>query len=159
MTNICIIAGLTKKRVIGKEGKLPWHIPEDLKNFKKLTSGQVVVMGRKTFESILSFLGKPLPNRVNIVVSRTMEGKKGIGICRSFEEAMEQAKLFGKDIFIIGGTSMFAEGLKVADKLFLSWVKKAYEGDVYFPEFDMNDWEVIEEKDFGEFVLKVYSRK
>lgn len=152
---IALIAGLTKNRIIGKGGSLPWHIPEDLKNFKRLTSGHTIIMGRKTYESI----GRPLPNRNNIVVSRTMEPKEGIEVCSSFEEAMDKAGQKEGDTFIIGGTSMFAEGLAVADTLYLSWVKKDYEGDTYFPAFDANDWEMTEEKDFDDFVFTAYKRK
>jgi len=152
---ISVIAGLTKKRIIGKNGTLPWHISEDLKNFKRVTEDSTIVMGRKTYESI----GGPLPNRHNIIVSSTMTPKEGIEISKSFEEAMEKAKEQNNEIFIIGGTSMFAKGLEVADRLYLSWVKEEYEGDTYFPEFNLNAWNIKEEKDFGEFVFIEYSRK
>jgi len=151
---ISIIAGMTASRIIGLEGKLPWNIPEDLKNFKRLTSNSVVIMGRKTYESI----GRPLPNRENIVVSRTMEETSGIVVCRSFEEAITKAKSFGKEVFLIGGNSIYREGLKVADKMYLSWIKKEYSGDTYFPEFDSSLWKVVKSQDFGEFVLKEYER-
>jgi len=144
MNKISIIAGMTQERVIGKDGMLPWNIPEDLRNFRKYTSGNVVVMGRKTYESIISYLGKPLPNRENIVVSRTMEVKEGIHVCRSFEEAMDTAQGFGKEVFIIGGTSLFVKGLEVADRLVLSWIKKDYPGDAYFPSFDVTKWKVVD---------------
>jgi len=152
---IALIAGLTKNRIIGKDGSLPWHIPEDLRNFKQLTSGHTIIMGRKTYESI----GRPLPNRNNIVVSRTMEAADGIEVCSSFEEAMGKARQKEGDTFIIGGTSMFAEGLAVADTLYLSWIKKDYEGNIYFPAFDVNDWKMTEEKDFDDFVFTAYKRK
>jgi len=152
---IALIAGLTKNRIIGKDRSLPWHIPEDLRNFKRLTSGHTIIMGRKTYESI----GRPLPNRNNIVVSRTMEAADGIEVCSSFEAAMDKAGQKEGDTFIIGGTSMFAEGLTVADTLYLSWIKKDYEGDTYFPAFDINDWEMTEEKDFDDFVFTAYKRK
>jgi len=133
-----LIAAMTKKRVIGKDNKLPWHISEDLKNFKRLTSGNTVIMGRKTFDSI----GKPLPNRHNIVVSRSVSAIDGVDVCHSFEDAVEKAKSYGKDIFVIGGNSMYGLALPMADKMFISHVKKEYEGDAYFPDWNQDEWEV-----------------
>jgi len=152
---IGIIAALDEKRVIGKDGKLPWHISEDLKNFKRLTSGSTVIMGRKTFESI----GKPLPNRNNIVVSTTMQPTEGLDVCTSLPGAIEKAKSYGQDIFIIGGARAYEEGLNVADKLFLSYVKGVHDGDTYFPEFNEEDWIVESREAFDEFELVVYVRK
>lgn len=152
---ICIIAALTKDRVIGKGGKLPWHISEDLKNFKRLTSGNTVVMGRRTFESI----GRPLPNRNNVVLSSSMPPTEGVDVCRTFEAAMQVAKSHGKDVFVIGGARVYRDALPFAEKMYLSWVKGDYEGDTYFPEFDESEWEVERREDRGEFELVVYGRK
>ena len=151
---ISIIAALTSERVIGKDNKLPWHISDDLRNFKSLTSGNTVVMGRKTFESI----GRPLPNRNNVVVSSTLQPSEGIFVCRSLEDAIETSKNFGKEIFIIGGSNIYAQSLEFADRMYLSYVKKNYEGDTFFPEFDESDWRVVERQDFPEFELVVYER-
>jgi dihydrofolate reductase len=151
---IAIIAALTRRRVIGKDGRLPWSIPDDLKNFRRLTDGKTVVMGRKTFESI----GRPLPNRHNIVVSRDLEPRHGIEVCRSFDEAIEKGKAHGTDIFVIGGAAMYQAALRIADRLYLSWVKKDYDGDAFFPEFDGRGWSIIEEKDHPDFVFTVYGR-
>jgi len=150
-----IIAAMTKKRVIGKDNKLPWHISEDLKNFKRLTTGNTIIMGRKTYDSI----GKPLPNRHNIVVSRTVSSIDGADVCHSFDEAIEKAKSYGKDIFIIGGSSMYTLALPIADKMFISHVKQEVEGDAFFPEYDESDWEVESKEDHEEFELVVYVRK
>lgn len=148
---IIIISGMTKKRVIGKDDKLPWNIPEDLKNFKEITSGNTVIMGRKTFESI----GKALPNRNNIVISKTMqpidESEFGIDICADVSEALAKAKEYKKDIFIIGGANIYKEFLPYADRLYLSLIKKEYDGNVFFPKYDENEWEEIEKKEFNEF--------
>jgi len=152
---IYIIAAMTKNRVIGKDNKLPWHISEDLKNFKRLTTGNTVIMGRKTFDSI----GKPLPNRHNVVVSRSVSVIEGVDVCHSFEEAMEKAKSYGKDIFVIGGGSVYALALPIADKMFISHVKKEYDGDTFFPEFNEADWDVESSEDHEEFELVVYVRK
>ncbi len=152
--SVNIIAALTEDRVIGIDNALPWRIPEDLKNFKRLTSGNTVVMGRKTFESI----GKPLPDRNNIVISRSLNSVEGAVVCSSFEEALEKAKSFNVDVFIIGGASIYELALPLADKMFLSFVKGQYEGDTFFPVFDESDWIVDSREDYGEFELVVYSR-
>ena len=150
-----IIAAMTKDRVIGKENKLIWNIPVDLKNFRNITSGNTVIMGRKTFESI----GNPLPNRHNIVVSSSMQHVDGIDVCKDIKEALAKAKEYGKEIFIIGGSSIYRQTVPFADKMYISWVKKYYHGDAYFPDFDIVEWEVIEEKNFPEFDFVVYKRR
>jgi len=158
--SITIIAALTKDRVIGKDNNLPWHISEDLQNFKKLTSGNTVVMGRKTYESI----GKPLPNRKNIVVSRSVSSIEGVDVCSSLEDAIEKAKSYGKEIFIIGGASIYEMAIPLADKMYLSYVKVNYKGDTYFPKFDKDVWDVVSERTYNEgkdeeFNLVIYKRK
>ncbi|MBS3136179.1 dihydrofolate reductase [Candidatus Woesearchaeota archaeon] len=150
-----IIAAMTKDRVIGKDNKLIWNIPVDLKNFRNITSGNTVIMGRKTFESI----GNPLPNRHNIVVSSSMQHVDGIDVCKDIKEALAKAKEYGKEIFIIGGSSIYRQTVPFADKMYISWVKKYYHGDAYFPDFDIVEWEVIEEKNFPEFDFVVYKRR
>jgi len=152
---INIIAAMAKNRVIGCDNKLPWHISDDLKNFKKLTSGNVVIMGRKTFESI----GKPLPNRVNIVVSSSMPEKEGIIVCKSVNDAIQKAKTYDKEIFIIGGATVYEQTIPWADRMYLSYVKGNYEGDALFPKFDESKWKVVEKTDFPEFELIVYVKK
>ena len=152
---ISIIAAMTKKRVIGIKHKLPWNIPEELKNFKRLTSGNTVIMGRKTFESI----GRPLPNRNNIVVSRSMQASEGITVCGDLNEAVEKGKSFGKEIFIIGGASIYEQAIEFADKMYLSFVKKDVEGDAYFPEFNQDEWSVEKKEEHPEFELVVFVRK
>ncbi|PJC82534.1 hypothetical protein CO006_03210, partial [Candidatus Roizmanbacteria bacterium CG_4_8_14_3_um_filter_35_14] len=123
---INIIAAIGKNRELGKDNKLLWHIPEDFKRFKKITEGQVVIMGRKTFES----LGRPLPNRINIVVTRNRAWTPlGCLASNSIEEAIEKAKRnlpAGRQVFIIGGGEIYRQGMKYADKLYLTLVDKDY---------------------------------
>ncbi|MBI2547884.1 dihydrofolate reductase [Candidatus Woesearchaeota archaeon] len=152
---IALIAALTHNRVIGKDNKLIWHIPEDLKNFKKLTSGNTIIMGRKTYASI----GRPLPNRVNIVVSRSLPQQEGITVCKTIPEAIATAKQRGKDTFIIGGETIYRQTIALVDRLYLSWVKQEYDGDAYFPEFHENEWNILTKEEYPEFVLMVYERK
>lgn len=149
---------MTKDRVIGRNNSLPWNIPEDMQNFKNLTSGKTVIMGRKTFESIPEKF-RPLPNRHNIIVSRNMSLQPGIDVCKSVHEAIEKAKSYGKETFIIGGSSIYEQTLPLADKMYLSLVKKKYEGDSYFPNFNKDGWIVESRKDFQEFELLTYVRK
>lgn len=152
---INIIAAMAKNRVIGCDNKLPWHIADDLKNFKKLTSGNVVIMGRKTFESI----GRSLPNRVNIVISSSMTSTEGIIICKTLEEALQKAKSYGKEIFIIGGATVYQQTIPLADKMYLSYVKGEYQGDALFPEFDESKWRIASRTNFPEFELVEYVKK
>jgi dihydrofolate reductase len=152
---ICIIAAMDKNRVIGKDNKLPWRISDDLKNFKKLTTGNTVIMGRKTFESI----GRPLPDRNNVVISTSMSQTAGIDVCNSFEESIMKAKSYGKDIFIIGGAAVYEQAVPLADKMYISYVKGEYNGDVFFPEFEEKEWHVEKKEEHAEFELLIYVRK
>ncbi len=155
---IAIIVGMTKNRVIGKGNNLPWHISEDLKNFKKITSGNTVIMGRKTYDSILSMIGHPLPNRNNIVISRSLLDER-VTVCGSVEEAVGKGRSLEKDIFVIGGATIYKLFLPIVDKKYISWIKKDYEGDVYFPKFNLDEFEVETTQDFGDFEFMVYKRK
>lgn len=130
---INLIAALSTNRVIGKDGGFPWHITADLKHFKELTVGNTVIMGRKTFESI----GKPLPNRTNIVITRDRDfSAEGCRIVHSLEEAIDMAREFGKgDIFIIGGGQVYEQAMRFADKLILTLVHKEFDGDTFFPDY------------------------
>lgn len=139
---ISIIAALgDKNRVIGKDNKLLWHIKADLQRFKKLTHGHAVIMGRKTMDSILEYLGTPLPRRVNIVITRNEEySHHGVIRASSIEDAIAKAKSIEdvneeKEIFIAGGAEIYKEALKYADRLYLTLVKTDVEGDAYFPEY------------------------
>ena len=130
---ISIICAIGKNRGIGKDNKLLWHIPEDLRHFKKITTGSVIIMGGKTFESI----GKPLPNRTNIVVTRD-KGLKAEGclLKYSLEDVIEEAKAYkNKEVFIIGGGEIYKQSIAHADKLYLTIVDEETEADTFFPDY------------------------
>ncbi len=128
---ISLIAALAENRAIGKDNKLLFRIPEDLKRFKKLTSDHPIIMGRKTYESI----GRPLPNRTNIVVTRNKSYKAaGCIVVSSIKEALR--RVHGeKEILVIGGGQIYAETIKDADKLYLTIVEGNYDADTFFPEY------------------------
>ncbi|MDD3967017.1 MAG: dihydrofolate reductase [Candidatus Neomarinimicrobiota bacterium] len=152
---VIIIAALSPTGIIGKGNELPWHIPEDLQHFKLQTSGQTVIMGENTFHS----MGKALPNRQNIVISPKLESNESIHVCRTLDSALETAQRFGKRIFIIGGAFTYEKALPFADFLYISHLKKDYEGDVYFPILNFDDWIKASSKEFDSFVFTVYKRK
>jgi len=131
---IHIIAALCEKtRVIGDSNTLPWYIPEDLARFKRLTTGHPIIMGRKTFDSI----GKALPHRTNIIVSRNTTEIQGCLVANSIESALKLASTApgGEDVFIIGGGTIYEQTLPLADILHLTIIHSDFEGDVYFPEY------------------------
>lgn len=138
---ISIIVAMSQNGTIGKNNKMPWHISEDLKRFKAITTGHAVVMGRKTFES----LGKPLPNRRNIVLTHDPHfSADGVETIHAIEELHNLCPQ-NDEIFIIGGAEVYKQFLPKADKLYLTLIKKDVEGDAFFPEFDLNfGWLVVE---------------
>lgn len=136
---ISIVAALGRNRVLGKDNRLLWHIPDDLKRFKQLTLAHPVIMGRKTFESIIAALGKPLPGRTNIVVTRDIAWTHdGVITAASIEDAIEKAKAApGADEIIIGGGGeIYRQALPLVDKLHLTLVEDDKEGDSYFAEYE-----------------------
>lgn len=158
---LSIIVAAAENNVIGRNNALIWHISEDLKYFKRITSGHTVIMGRKTFESI----GKPLPNRTNIVISRNIEFKpEGCVVVSSLNEAIAKTNP-NEENFIIGGGSIYREAIGLADKLYLTKIQHSYEGDTHFPEIG-DEWKEVLREDFerGEkfehpFSFIVYERK
>jgi len=133
MTMISIIAAIDERRGIGRDNKLLWHIPEDLARFKRITFGHPVIMGRKTYLSI----GRPLPGRTNIIISRNKKYKaKDCIVCNSLEKAFKFAKSKDKkEIFIIGGGEIYKQAIGWADKLYLTIVKGDFRADTFFPEY------------------------
>src|SRR5215510_12933249 len=132
---------MSLNRVIGAGGKIPWHLPEGFKWFKKMTTGQVVVMGRKTFESI----GKPLPNRTTIVLSQSRFSPPGVMAASDLSRIdMTDSAIAGRDIFICGGAQVYAQALPLCSDLYLTLVKRVVEGDTFFPPFE-DRFEAIEE--------------
>ncbi len=152
---IIIIVGMTDKRVIGKGNELPWHISEDLKHFKRQTTGNTVLMGHNTYLS----LNMPyLPKRNNIVISPTLESNENLTVCKSLDEALEIGHKLGKPIFIMGGAYTYEHALPFTNYLYISWIKKDYEGDVYFPIFDVAHWTKESSEEYDEFVFVKYKR-
>jgi len=143
-----IVAALGKDRVIGKDNQLLWHIPEDLKRFKLLTLGHPVIMGRKTLESIIAGLGKPLPGRTNIVVTRDPEWKyEGVVVCHSLEEALGKAQeIDQEEIFIGGGAEIYTQSLPFTNRLYLTLIEGDHEGDTFFPEYGKYFKKVLKEE-------------
>lgn len=139
---VSLIVAAADNNVIGKDNKMPWHIPEDFKHFKALTMGKPCIMGRKTFESIVAQLGRPLPGRQNIVVSRSEHIYDGAIACASLPLAFEAAKATNpEEIFIIGGAQIYQEALEqdLVDKIYLTRVHQSPEGDALFPHLG-DEW-------------------
>ena len=141
---VSIIAAVSKNRVIGNENRLPWHLPEDLKHFKQLTLGKPIIMGRKTYESI----GKPLPGRHNIIVTRDKKfTADGCTVVHSLEDAINAGKP-AEEVMIIGGATIYEQALPMSQHLYLTLIHKSFEGDTFFPEWNENEWNEIEREDF-----------
>jgi dihydrofolate reductase len=134
---ISLIVAMDEKRGIGKAGKLPWHLSSDLKRFRELTMGHHLIVGRKTFESI----GKPLPGRHTIVVTRNSNFKhEGCFVARSVEDAIALARERGEtEVFVIGGAEIYAQALDATDRIYLTQVHAVVDADTFFPEFDLAD--------------------
>lgn len=138
-----IIVAMGENNAIGADNQLLWHLPNDLKHFKNLTSGHPIVMGRKTYESI----GKPLPNRTNIVVSQKKDWfEEGILIVGSLKEALKFAKKIDEDFFVIGGGSIYKQTIDLADKLEVTLVNATLNGDTFFPEINPKEWKKVDEE-------------
>ena len=140
---LSLIAAIDRHRAIGFQNKLLFWLPNDLKRFKALTTGHTILMGRKTFES----LGRPLPNRTNVVISRQEIALPGCRVVHSLDEALA---LFPEDeeVFVIGGAQIYAEALPRARRFYLTRVFRAYEGDTRFPEWNEEEWRLVESESF-----------
>lgn len=163
-----LIVALSQNHVIGRNNKLPWYLPNDLKYFKEVTMGKPIVMGRKTFESI----GKPLPGRVNIVVTRNTDwSAEGVKVVHSLEEAFQLAESIAEidgqnELMIIGGDQIYKASLDLVDRMYLTEVHRHVEGDAYFPEFDRSQWSELGREDYKaeepnpyDYSFVVYDRK
>lgn len=145
---ISLIAAHTKNKVIGLNGKMPWHLSEDLKYFKSITLGKPIIMGRKTFESLGC---KPLPGRKNIILSKTAEASSDPNVCwvPSVDKAIELCQNI-PEVMVIGGAQIYQQFLPKAKRFYLSLLDKEYEGDTFFPDYEQFDWsKVSEEKKQG----------
>ncbi len=134
---LAILAAVSANRVIGLNNTLPWHLPADLKHFKQLTTGQIVVMGRRTFDSI----GRPLPDRTNVVLTRQRHFDwPGILTAGSIQEVLEHFCGDDRQIFIIGGAEIYQQTLPFCQRLYLTEIQQDFAGDTFFPEYDRDDW-------------------
>ncbi|KOR79280.1 dihydrofolate reductase [Bacillus sp. FJAT-21352] len=137
---ISLIVAMDQNRVIGKNNKLPWHLPSDLQYFKKVTMGHPIVMGRKTFESI----GRVLPGRENVIVTRNQEFKaEGCVVLHDIAQIKMFADNHEEEVFVIGGAEIFKEILPFTDRLYITEIHETFEGDTFFPEIDENEWDEI----------------
>lgn len=155
---LAVIVAMAANRVIGKEGTLPWHLPEDLKHFKRVTTGHAVIMGRRTYESI----GHPLPKRRNIVVTRNESAAfSGCETASSLDEAIEMARATDDCPFVIGGASLYEDALPRATELHITAIDREVEGDTYFPAQELSDFELIESRtgDTAGVTFLVYRRR
>lgn len=161
---VSAIVAMSRNRVIGKNNQLLWRIPEEFRYFKTTTMGKPVIMGRKTYES----LGRPLPGRTNIVISRHPDSIAGDVIAvDTLDKAIARAKDIaageGKDeIFIIGGAEIYKAGLPVTDRLYLTVIDRDYDGDTFFPEFDLAEWAEVSARPVDNdppYTIKILDRK
>lgn len=159
---IILIAAVAENNALGKDNKIIWHLPDDFKRFKQLTTGHHIVMGRKTFESF----PKPLPNRTHVVISRQKDYQpEGCVIVKNLEEAMSVCPK-NEDIFIIGGAQIYELALPICDKLELTRVHKNFDADAFFPEINFLDWDLIasehhpvDDKHAFDFTYETYQKK
>jgi len=137
---LSIIAAIGKNNELGKDNALLWNLPADMKHFRETTTGHPMIMGRKTFESI----GRPLPNRENIVItSDTTYTREGIIVVHSLEDAIERYKRSDQEVFVIGGGRVYEDALHYADKLYMTHVDAALPADTFFPDIQKNMWKEI----------------
>jgi dihydrofolate reductase len=159
---ISLIVAMSKNRVIGKDGKLPWKLPKELRYFKETTEGHPVIMGRKTYESI----GRPLPGRKNIILTRQKNlSLAGCSVVDSFDSALQHVGE-NEEVFVIGGGEIYKVALPRADKIHLTVVDAVIEGDAFFPDFDDGDWNLVsknyhraDDNNPYNFSINVYEKK
>lgn len=155
---ISLIVAFDQNQLIGVNNRLPWHYKEDLKYFKETTTGHDILMGRLTFESILSYGNKPLPNRHHIVLTKQMSyNHEQVTITDDLKQIINQYKESG-ELFVIGGRSIYEQTLPVADRLYITHIEATFEGDTYFPTIDWNEWRCIQEQKINELSFNVYER-
>ena len=152
---ISLIAAMSENKVIGRDNMLPWHYPEDLQYFKRMTLGKPVVMGRKTFASLNN---RPLPGRQNIILSQDSRfAAPGCTVVFSEFEAIEAAKNC-EELMVIGGAKIYELFLPLSRRIYLTLIHQVIEGDVYFPLVDWQKWEKVSEEDKGEFSWIIYDK-
>lgn len=157
------IVAMDQNRVIGKDNRLPWHLPADLAYFKKVTMGHAIIMGRKTFESI----GRPLPGRENVIVTRNRSFQaEGCTVIHSIEEVRQFAAKRNDEVFVIGGAELFQATLPFADRLYITKIEANFPGDTFYPDFEESEWQLVsytkgikDEKNPYDYAFIVYERK
>jgi dihydrofolate reductase len=160
-TEVVLIAAVAENGVIGDDGGMPWHYPADLRRFKELTTGHPVVLGRKTYESIVADLGGPLPGRTNVVLStRSLDLPEGVVLAGSVEAALEAASDApgGETVYVAGGASIYEQFLPYTDRLELTEVPESPEGDTRFPEWSREEWTEVSREGDGDLVFVTYER-
>lgn len=160
---ISFLVAMDENRVIGIDNQLPWHLPEDLKYFKKVTMGHPIAMGRKTHESI----GRILPGRENIVITRQHNYQsEGCTVFYSIKDFISYCQKQNDEIFVIGGAEIFKETFAFADRLYITFIHQDFDGDTYFPEFDFSQWNLLssnkgpkDDKNPYDYEFRIYERK
>lgn len=160
---ISFLVAMDENRIIGKDNQLPWRLPEDLKYFKKVTMGHPIVMGRKTHDSI----GRVLPGRENIVITRQLNYQsEEFTVFYSVQDFVKYCRGQEAEVFVIGGAEIFKETFAYADRLYITLIHEAFEGDTFFPEFDLTEWELTscetgikDEKNPYNYEFRIYERK
>lgn len=155
--NLTIIAAISENNVIGNHNNIPWEIPEDMKRFRDLTLNHSVIMGRKTFESIIEKLGRPLPKRKNIVITSSLNEFKGIYFAKTIDEAIKLTE--DKDSYVIGGKQIYELFLPIVNTLEVTRVHKNVEGDTFFPEVNWEEWNLVSEDKKEDYSFLTYLRK
>jgi dihydrofolate reductase len=163
---ISIIVAISKNGVIGKNNEIPWYLPDDLKHFAKITTDHTVVMGRKTYESIINRLGKPLPNRKNIILTSQKDFQAPDCLIKNTVSEILEVIPKDEEVFIIGGAKVYEDFLPFTNKLYITKVDTDSDGDIKFPEYNENDWNVTfsenhskDEKNPFDFSFLELSRK
>ena len=154
---VSIVAAVARNGVIGAGGGLPWHLPDELRLFKETTMGHVLVMGRRTYESV----GRPLPGRTTVVVTRTPDGSPGadeVLVVQGVDEALGRARAIDDEVFVVGGGELYEAALPHADRLLLTLVDQEPEGDTTFPEVDWDAWTETEREPGDGWVRVTYER-
>jgi len=150
---ISAIFAMSENRVIGKDNQLPWHLPADLKHFKKVTLGKPILMGRKTYESI----GRPLPGRCNVVITKEIDYQApGCVVVNSIEQALITTKE-NAEIFVMGGALLYQAMLPLIQRLYMTIIHQAFDGDTFFPLLNQDDWQEIERIDHAKDRENPYS--
>lgn len=159
---VAILVAASENNIIGKGNSIPWRLPADMRYFRRLTTGNVVIMGRKTFDSI----GKTLPDRANVIVTRQNDFRvPGAFVAHSLRDALEKGRASGKDVFVIGGEEIYRQALPYVDRVYLTRIHAHIDGDACFPQLDRKEWLLVstesktpDEKHKFAFDFEVYQR-